>query len=329
MRYSQVPKFARDSNRPSWRYARRKLSWTTSSASCSLPVILNASRKTLRLCRSTSVRKASLSPWRARARTAPISVASTIHKLRRTLSAAVSGGCRWGWWAGRAGRAGVGQRGRWGRWGRAGGRPPALPALFHPRLDRRQRGEHDIADGLKASGTDGIERVPGRVPRLVVQVDDVDRGDAGLEKRHVIVVNRRFFRDERALELLAPGRIPDDGREPRRRVAIATDLQIAIRNHVDEDQGLRRCERPVLARRLDVAAAAMSVVVSLPLDDGFLAVEEEKLDRQRVAAILERAGELEEERGARSAVAGADEPELAKQLGIVVPGEDQAIFPGA
>src|SRR5438094_10441886 len=33
-------------------------------------VIRNASRKTLRLCRSTSARNASLSPWRARARTA-------------------------------------------------------------------------------------------------------------------------------------------------------------------------------------------------------------------------------------------------------------------
>src|SRR5437879_5032067 len=49
MRYSQVPKFARDSKRPSWRYARRKLSCTTSSASCSFPVIRKASRIVFRL----------------------------------------------------------------------------------------------------------------------------------------------------------------------------------------------------------------------------------------------------------------------------------------
>ena len=47
MRYSQVPKSARVSKRPRCRYALSRLSCTTSSASCSLPVILNASRKAL------------------------------------------------------------------------------------------------------------------------------------------------------------------------------------------------------------------------------------------------------------------------------------------
>src|ERR1035437_693114 len=46
-------------------YARRKLSCTTSSASCWLRVIRNASRNKGRLWRSTSTRNASVSPVRA------------------------------------------------------------------------------------------------------------------------------------------------------------------------------------------------------------------------------------------------------------------------
>src|ERR1700680_5338116 len=65
MRYSQVPKLARSSNLASWRWARGKVSCTTSSASDSFPVIRNASRNRARLCRSTSTRNASASPERA------------------------------------------------------------------------------------------------------------------------------------------------------------------------------------------------------------------------------------------------------------------------
>ena len=44
LRWSHVPKFARDSKRPSCLYALKNVSWTTSSASCGLPVIRYASR---------------------------------------------------------------------------------------------------------------------------------------------------------------------------------------------------------------------------------------------------------------------------------------------
>src|SRR5690242_11862185 len=67
-----------------------KLSWTTSSASCSLPVIRNARRKTLRLCCSTRTRNASSSPCRALASTPALSAACAINtQLRRDLGAAV------------------------------------------------------------------------------------------------------------------------------------------------------------------------------------------------------------------------------------------------
>ena len=54
-----------------------------------------------------------------------------------------------------------------------------------------QRAEDDVADDLEAAGADGVERVLGRVPRIVVEVDDVDRRDAGREKRQVVVLDPR------------------------------------------------------------------------------------------------------------------------------------------
>ena len=67
--------------------------------------------------------------------------------------------------------------------------------------------------------------------------------------------------------------------------------------------------------------------MSAPLDDGFFAVEEEQLDGEGARPILEHAAELEQRRGARGAVAGADEAELAEQLGVEVAGDDDALRP--
>ena len=73
-------------------------------------------------------------------------------------------------------------------------------------------------------------------------------------------------------------------------------------------------------------AAAVGVVLPAPVrEHRFLAVEEDQLDGERLAAVLERAGELEQHRGARAAVVRADEPELAEQLGVVVPADDDPV----
>ena len=88
MRCSQLPTCERSSNWSSRLYARRNASWTTSSASCSFPVIRWASRKSPRLCRSTSRRKPSRSP--ARALASAWSSLPSIRSVRRSRRASVS-----------------------------------------------------------------------------------------------------------------------------------------------------------------------------------------------------------------------------------------------
>jgi hypothetical protein len=66
------------------------------------------------------------------------------------------------------------------------------------------------------------------------------------------------------------------------------------------------------------------VIVAGPFDDRFLTVEEEQLDRQWILPAFQRAGQLEQERRARAAVARADERELLKQFRVVVAADDDA-----
>ena len=71
-------------------------------------------------------------------------------------------------------------------------------------------------------------------------------------------------------------------------VLLAADAEIRVANHVDEDEGADVLHRPGLLQLLDVVAAAVGVVLrvgQVPVDDRFLAVEEEQLDRQRDCSV--------------------------------------------
>ena len=92
-------------------------------------------------------------------------------------------------------------------------------------------------------------------------------------------------------------------------VELLSRLMIRSRSPIMSTRIIARMSFSVLsaARRLDVVAAAVGVVGPLPLADGFLAVEEQQLDRHGVGPRLEHARQLDQERRARPAVVGADE----------------------
>ena len=76
-------------------------------------------------------------------------------------------------------------------------------------------------------------------------------------------------------QLLLSGGVPDDVGQPAGRIQIAFDPKIPVANHVDQHHRLQRGERAISLRGLHVVSAAVGVVVPLPLDDRFLAVEKE------------------------------------------------------
>ena len=100
------------------------------------------------------------------------------------------------------------------------------------------------------------------VPGVVVEVDDVDRRHAGREKGQVVVFDGRRRRNEGVRQLHL--------RRRRQMMSVShgvefesrRDAEVAVADHVDEHHRLERGERAVAPGRLDVAAAAVGVIVA-------------------------------------------------------------------
>ena len=197
--------------------------------------------------------------------------------------------------------------------------------LEQPLLDLGQRGQQHVADGLQRFGRDLVQRVAGRVPGGVVEVDDVDRRDAGLQERQVVVFDRRLALDEfAAVQPLGGG--PDDVGQPR--ASSSTRARCAGRGRRScrrgsargsvtacppsapprRSSGCRRCGRCLCHSTTASSPSRKSSSIGI----AFL-------------RVLQHARDLDQERRARSAVVGADERELLEALGVVVAGNDQAV----
>ena len=135
-------------------------------------------------------------------------------------------------------------------------------------------------------------------------------------------------RDEVVVEVLTPRGFPDDVREPRRRVGVAADVEVAIADHVDEERApCRSPSEPSRLRGVDVVAAARCCRCR-PIPGAALPRRRGRAARSSTGscgAFSTRASSSEK-RGARPAVARADEPELACKLRVVVARDHDALL---
>ena len=172
--------------------------------------------------------------------------------------------------------------------------------------------------------------------RVAVEVDQVDRRDADVEERLVVVGRRLCASVEAALVAGRDGRRPGDPPEQLGGVELLLDVQVLASDHVEQHDRLDArllAEQPRVAVALHVALAAeqrAGGVVPLPVE-ALLAVEEHQLDGRLVAPGLEHGREREQQRDAAGAVVGADEVEVVRRvgvagraLGVVVAGQDDA-----
>ena len=121
-----------------------------------------------------------------------------------------------------------------------------------PLLDCRQRLQQHVTDDLQASRAHLVERVAGGVPRRIVvrAVDDVDRRHAGLQEREVVVLDaRRTSRGTRrsCFSRFAAAQMASvsHGVEADSRWIV----QVAVANHVHQDQRAEARQRLARARR--------------------------------------------------------------------------------
>src|SRR3989441_9096605 len=204
------------------------------------------------------------------------------------------------------------------------------------RLDLRQRAQEHVADDLEAPRGELVQRIFRSVPEAapvggaaVGVVDQERRRDAGLEQRHLVVLDGDRLVEKMTPVPEPPRRVPQKFVQPGGRAGVPTDVEVAVADHVEDHRRPHAPELPCPRELFDQVAGA---VQSGPVEQGMavlLAVEEGDPDRVLPPGAGQAAGQLQEQGGARSPVVGADEAQVGIVLRIVVPAEQDHLRPPA
>src|SRR6185503_11060740 len=169
----------------------------------------------------------------------------------------------------------------------------------------------DITDNLQARRAHFVDRILGCVVVRKSEVDHIDRVDASLLQRDV-VVGKRFTRGGREHPPVAEalGGVPNalhNLRRARDRIALLKELKVLIANHVEQD----RIERGVARRqvRSEVARAEQGlggIAEVTPV----LTIHEKKIDSDQRGARFQGVGDTEQDGDPRGAVVGAGHRQL-------------------
>src|SRR4029453_14690253 len=122
--------------------------------------------------------------------------------------------------------------------------------LEHAHDYSRQTRQHRIADDLHAARRNLIDRIVSLVPmRIAIQLDQINRVNAGFQKRFMILppappwpIHENFSVPE------GFPRLPNDVLQPFRTHGVATELQIFITNHIEQNQRAGATQLSTLAQ---------------------------------------------------------------------------------
>src|SRR5262249_18019574 len=157
------------------------------------------------------------------------------------------------------------------------------------------------------------------IARAVVEIDKIDGGNSGLQKRDVIV----FYVLSLVWKLFAVaeplGGAPNDIVKPIDRASLALDVETFIADHVEEDHRLHVPDLAFVAKFLDHSSRPVSVIVVFPrAGHRLFAVEECKPKRVLRLRLGELSSKFKKNAGARSAVVGSDKLIIGKPFRIVM-----------
>src|SRR4030042_455785 len=125
--------------------------------------------------------------------------------------------------------------------------PPGLrtlrPAAFQPNLDCP-------AGPLQTLRGDFIQRVAGGVPIRIIEIDDIDRRDAKIAERNMVVQHGEFLiRYEYSMETQLGGGRPYFRAQRRIGIPFEEELLIGIPDHIQKDHALAHLPRTGGLRR--------------------------------------------------------------------------------
>src|SRR5947208_8595122 len=107
------------------------------------------------------------------------------------------------------------------------------------------------------------------------------------------------------------------------------NVEVCVRDHIHQEQGVDAAEFPVGGQLPDQMAAAIKAVAGRPTAERFLTVEEYQPVSDWILAPPEHPSQLEQKRRARTTVIGSLESAARKELGVVVSRDHHDLGPGA
>src|SRR3972149_6970684 len=125
------------------------------------------------------------------------------------------------------------------------------------------------------------------------------------------------------------GAPPEEVGEPRGGGRLAPDVEPAIADHVHHDYGLELRGAALALKRPGEGTRAVDPVGGAPVAPGFLPVEEDDPVGELPRPPGERPGQLQEEPAAGSPIVGPHEPEIEKELRVVVAAHQDRLGPPA
>ena len=159
------------------------------------------------------------------------------------------------------------------------------------------------------------------MPGRIIDVDDVNRGNAQAHKRHVIVVFADLPIREVGFVSQLGGDIPHQFAQSRVAVGLLGNVEVLVADHIHVDQALEPPQRAVFHPAVRQVAAAVEAVGIGPLAKRFFAVEERQVEVIHAWLMREDPSQLEQQTGGGAAVARAHEFAAREKLGVEVAGD--------
>src|SRR5688572_8279345 len=108
--------------------------------------------------------------------------------------------------------------------------------------------------------------MPIDIVRAVIEIDEIYGRHSGAQKWNMIIFDQLLFIDE-ILAITEPrGSIPDDIVDPSDRIAFAANIEIAVTDHIEQDERFDIADLARVAQTLRHVSGAVSMIGALPID---------------------------------------------------------------
>src|SRR4029078_10140751 len=179
--------------------------------------------------------------------------------------------------------------------------------------------ERDPPNDFQTFGADFVHRVPCSMPRLKIEIDQIDHRNPDLVKRSVIVGHSAIEIGKISTLAEGIGGGKNVASQARRRIRRERKLERFVPDHIEEASAANRFRFSRIAQLLCKMAATVEPIGCGKVFECLFAIEKQKLDLcGKGRAQCEAPGHFNERPSARSAVICSNKVNRVEGLGVVV-----------